>query len=207
MSLFKTIPIDHGLIGIWELSESLNELTSEFSSGELIDPQFVSYTNDKRKSEWLATRLLLKKILGSDFSILYQPSGKPILNHGKFGKISISHSRDFVAVIVHESKEIGIDIENCNRDFERIEKRFLSEDEMRFTSNNKYLKCLCWCAKEAIFKLVEEDGIEFREQIIVTPGTENDRQYSAKFISSGKRVNYQINSDFFSENCMVWVVE
>jgi Phosphopantetheinyl transferase len=207
MSLFKTIPIDKGLIGIWELSESLNDLLSKASSEELIDPQFVRYTNDKRKSEWLATRILLKEILGGNFSISYHPSGKPVLNHSKFGKISISHSRDFVAVIVHESKEVGIDIENCKRDFERIEKRFLAEEEMQFINSDKQLKCFYWCAKEAIFKLVKEDGIEFKEQIIVTPDTRNDNQYLAKFISPAQSVNYQINYDFFSENYLVWIVE
>lgn len=207
MPLYRTIPILQGLIGIWQLSETTTDLLPEFSEAELSDPLFAKYTHGKRQLEWLATRLLLKKMIGNEFTISYMPSGKPLLLHKLFREISITHSRDFVAIIVHESKKIGIDIENIARDFKRIEKRFLSAEELEFTGDNAELKCLFWCAKEAVFKLVDDEGIEFREQIIVNPVPENRNQFSAEFITACKRINYQIHYDFFAENCLVWIVE
>ncbi len=207
MPLYKTIPISQGLIGIWRLSETTADLLPEFSETEISDPLFAKYTHGKRQLEWLTTRLLLKKMIGNELTISYMPSGKPLLLHKLFREISITHSRDFVAIIVHESKKIGIDIENTARDFKRIEKRFLSAEELEFTGDNTELKCLFWCAKEAVFKLVDDDGIEFREQIIVGPLPENENQFSVEFITGGKRINYQIAYDFFAENCLVWIME
>jgi len=207
MPLFRTIPISQGLIGIWLLSETTNDLLPEFSEAELSDQLFTKYTHGKRQVEWLSTRLLLKTMLGNEFSISYLPSGKPLLEHKIFRKISITHSRDFVAIIVHESKNVGIDIENTTRDFKRIEKRFLSEEELNFTGENAELKCLFWCAKEAVFKLVDDEGIEFREQIIVSREPKNENQFSVEFITAAKRLNYQAHCVFFSKNCMVWIVE
>lgn len=207
MPLYKTIPISKGLIGIWQLSETANDLLPQFSEAELSDELFTKYTHGKRQVEWLATRLLLKTMIGDEFAISYLPSGKPLLLHKIFRKISITHSRDFVSAIVHESENVGIDIENTARDFKRIEKRFLSAEELKFTGENTELKCLFWCAKEAVFKLVDVEGIEFREQIIVSPESEDNKQFLVEFITGDKRVNYQINYDFFAENFLVWIVE
>jgi len=207
MPLYKTIPIEQGLIGVWQLSESENNLLTKFSEDELSDPLFTRYSHGKRKAEWLSARLLLREMIGNEFSITYLASGRPILNHGNFRKISITHSRNFVAVIVHKSKNIGIDIEDTTRDFKRIEKRFLSEEELRFLGEDNMLKCLYWCTKEAVFKLVEEEGIEFREQIIVSQKSENENQFQARFITPEKNTDYLVNFEYFSENCMVWVVE
>ncbi len=207
MPLYKTIAIAQGLIGIWQLSETTNDLLAQFSETELPDTPFTKYTHGKRQAEWLATRLLLKEMIGNEFSITYLPSGKPVLSHPVFSKISITHSRDFVGVIVHESKNIGIDIEDTTRDFKRIEKRFLSEEELKFSGDDAKLKCLYWCVKEAVFKLAEEEGIEFREQIRVTQKQEYQNQFQARFITPSKDIVYTINFEYFSENCMVWVVE
>lgn len=207
MPLFKTISISHGMVGIWQLSEPVVDLLREFTEEELSNPLFTRYTHDKRKMEWLASRLLLKQMIGHKFSITYLATGKPILNHAIFRSISITHSRDFVAIIVHESKLVGIDIEDTDRNFQRIEKRFLSDEELGFVSGNNQLKCLFWCAKEAVFKLVEDEGIEFREQIIVSSNPEQENQFSVKYQNKAKSINYQLNCDFFYGNCLVWVVE
>jgi len=207
MPLFRTISLSQGLIGVWQLLESVNDLLPEFLAEELSDPLFTKYTHNRRKVEWLATRLLLKEMIGPEFSISYLASGKPILNHDTFKTISITHSRDFVAIIIHQSKHVGIDIEDTNRDFRRIEKRFLSDRELDFVAGDDQLKCLFWCAKEAVFKLVEDEGIEFKEQIIVSPNREQENRFSAKFLNKGKNTDYQLNYDSFSGNCMVWVVE
>lgn len=206
MSLYKTISIGGGLIGICQLNESINNLLPEFSKDELSDPLFARYTHDKRKLEWLATRLLLKEMIGNKFSLSYLASGKPLLVHETFKKISITHSRNFVAVIVHESENVGIDIEDTTRNFQRVEQRFLSAEELGFVQENQLLKCLFWCAKEAIFKLVDEEGIEFREQIIVTADPENENQFLARYITTRKKVTYSLNYEFFAGNCLVWVV-
>ena len=62
MPLFKTIPVTDGLIGIWELTETSAALMTVFSPEEIADPDFRKYTYEKRKVEWLASRLMLSLI-------------------------------------------------------------------------------------------------------------------------------------------------
>jgi phosphopantetheinyl transferase len=205
MPLFKTIPISGGLIGIWKFTESTTDLLPAFTAEELADPTFLKYTHEKRKVEWLTTRALIRQLIDADFTISYQESGKPILKHTRYRHISISHSRDFAAVILHENLSVGIDIESATRDFIRVENRFLSDQERAKTNRDPQLQCLFWCAKEAIFKLVDNEGIDFKQQIQISANAEKTR-FSGKFLSGEKESDYQLYYDFFAGNCLVWVI-
>jgi len=208
MPLFKTIPIPKGLIGLWKFTETTADLLPHFSEDELADPTFRKYTHEKRKLEWLATRMLIRQLIGPDFTVSYLDSGKPILNHGQFKHISISHSGDFAAVILHEYLNVGIDVEETTRDFTRIEKRYLSDNELIQTDKNPKLKSLFWCAKEAIFKLVPEEGIDFRQQVEISLlNNEIENRFSAQFKSGNMVSVYQLHYHFFSSQCLAWVIE
>lgn len=205
MPLFKTIPTQGGLIGLWKFAETTAELLPYFSEKELLDSNFLKYTYEKRKVEWLVTRVLIRQLIGPDFTISYLNSGKPILTHDRFKHISISHSRNFAAIILHEHRNVGIDIEETTRDYNRIEKKYLSDTELIQTNKIPQLQCLYWCAKEAIFKLVDDEGVEFRQQIHII--RESETQFFAKFISSCNESIYILNHQFFSEHCLVWVID
>jgi phosphopantetheinyl transferase len=206
MPLFKTISFAGGLIGVWKLVEKSSDLLLCFSPEELADPSFQQYTHEKRKVEWLATRVLIKQLIGSEFAISYLESGKPILNHTRFKHLSISHSRWFVAVILHEHLNVGIDIEDMTRNYNPVEKKYLSEDELVQVAKKPLLQCLYWCAKEAIFKLVPEDGVEFRQQIhIFAFNPELEDHFSARFTTESKESIYQLHFQSFADHCWVWV--
>jgi 4'-phosphopantetheinyl transferase len=200
MPLLKTIPVPDGLIGVWQMTENAAGLIAAFSNEELCDPIFTKYANEKRQIEWLSTRLLIRQMIGANFTISYLPTGKPILEHSTFKKISISHSRSFAAVIVHQKKNVGIDIEETNRNFNRISQRYLSADEQKQTDKDASRLCLYWCAKEAIFKLVDDEGIDFSKQILV----KSDQ--NARYISEGRQTNFKLEHEFFEGNCLVWVI-
>jgi len=206
MPLFKTIIQPEGLIGVWKLSETLNELLPFFSNQELNDPAYLQYTHEKRKIEWLATRSLIKQLIGTDFSISYAESGKPILEHARYKNISISHSRYFAAVYIHEEYQVGLDIEDSTRNYNAIEKRYLSDEELLQTDKNPLMQCLYWCAKEAIFKLVPDHDIEFRNQIhISTFNPEIEDRFQVKFKSEKGDSNHELHFQIFEGHCLVWV--
>lgn len=206
MPLFKTITLSGGLIGVWKLSETSVDLLPNFYPEELADPSFQQYTHEKRKVEWLATRVLIKELIGSEFTISYLETGKPILNHPKYKHLSVSHSRDFAAVILHEHLNVGIDIEDVTRNYNPIEKRYLSEIELVQVAKNPMLQCLYWCAKEAIFKLVPEEGVEFRQQIHISPfNPELEDHFPARFTCGSKESIYPLHFQTFSDHCLVWV--
>jgi phosphopantetheinyl transferase len=146
-------------------------------------------------------------MIGNEAKISYLPSGKPLLEQSIYKNISITHSRDFVAIILSMNRKVGIDIEDTTRDFERIRQRYLSLDESQFTGNNQQLQCLFWCIKEAVFKLVGVEGVEFREQIRITPDEIEQNRFFTTFIDGDKRTTYPVNFEFFEESCLAWVVE
>ena len=88
-------------LGIWEISESINELNALTKSVKL-----DQIKSQKRKLEILAVRVLLEKMCGN-VKLDYNKYGAPILGNNK--NISISHSKQLVAIIVSEFKS-AIDI-------------------------------------------------------------------------------------------------
>jgi len=112
----------------------------------------------------------------------------------------------YINEFIHKKGEIGIDIESVNRDFGKVEKRYMSDQELRQTNGNQTLQCLYWCAKEAVFKLVKEDGIEFRQQIHIMPFNYlEESKFSVHFIAEKKDITFQLYFLTFSDQIMVWV--
>ncbi len=208
MPLFKTITLPDGLIGVWKLTETSDDLISNFSTEELEGTDFRKYSYEKRKVEWLAIRSLLKQMIGPYYILSYSETGKPILDHHQYKHISISHSRYFVVVFVHEKLNVGIDIEDITRNYNAVEKRYLSAEELIVVNKNTLLQCIYWCAKEAVFKMIPDDGVEFREQIHILPfNPEKENQFMAKYSNKSQEWTYPLQFQNFSEHCLVWVIE
>ena len=157
-----------GCFSVWKLTETEEELLSlrNFSTEEKMFLSNIS--NSKRRIEWLASRILLQEILGEDFQTEYLSNGKPILIHPKCF-LSISHSKDFVAVIVSQQKEVGIDIEKIRDNMETLKDKFLSPEELQTinTSDNLLLH-LYWGAKEAMYKIYSSFHPLFTEHLFLS---------------------------------------
>lgn len=205
MPLFKSITVPNGLLSVWRITETSGELLSFFSPEEIADPAFQKFTYEKRKTEWLAIRVLLKQMIGVAFEISYSESGKPILAHPDYHYISISHSRDFAAVYIHRHYSVGIDIESTTRNYALVKKKYLSETELKQVDESTWLQCIYWCAKEAVFKLVEEEGVDFRKQIEVIDFNPEQNTFVARFVSGTRETSYHLKYSTFNEHCMVWV--
>ena len=192
------------MLSVWQIAEPVDELLSLCNPHDQSDQVYQRFTFDKRKTEWLATRALLKQMIGPGFEISYTPSGKPLVHHPVYKHISISHSRDFVVVYIHRDHAVGIDVESMNRNYATITKKYLSESELGDVKENILHQCLYWCAKEAIFKLVEDEGIDFRKQIEVTAFDPLKTYMTAKYISEDEETVFRLHYDIFHEHCMVW---
>ncbi len=99
------------------------------------------------------------------------PSGKPMLV-GSDLHISISHTKEYWAIQSSETR-CGIDIELCSRRSEHIARKFTVESEVEICkevfSQNPTL--LIWCAKEALFKWLSEEAVDFREDLKILDAT------------------------------------
>jgi len=128
--------------------------------------QFSALSNEFRKVEFLGVRSLRSE-LAILSPILYSESRKPYLNEKQNLFISISHSKNYCA-LGSSSSEIGIDIEEMSPRIERISARFVHRDEEKFIGANRLLDLTkIWTMKEAMFKLNDRLGIEFKTELII----------------------------------------
>ena len=150
MGIIKNYTEDNCQIAIWDITESLEELTK---LGNGID--ISKFKSEKRKKEFLACKLLLNEI-SPNITITYNEFGVPELDNGQH--ISISHSKNLVAIIISKTK-VGLDIEQISEKPLRLSSKFISKDHHTPLSEEK--ATLIWCCKEAIFKWHQKGNIDF----------------------------------------------
>jgi 4'-phosphopantetheinyl transferase len=171
---------------VWKTEESTAEalLLAQLSKINLDGFQEISL--EKRKREWLFTRLLLQRIRPTE-QLLFRANGQPYLSTEY---LSISHGPDLAGIIV--SKEpVGIDIEVPTEQVVRICKRFSHPLELeRLPVDEEEKKRYCttlWSGKEAIFKCFGEQ-VHFAQDIVFEPFQKDDAVLIAKYTGiHGKR--------------------
>jgi 4'-phosphopantetheinyl transferase len=209
MPFVKKIEVTNGILGIWELTDSTESLISAFQFSENEETEFKKFKGEKRQKEYLSTRLLLQQLLNSKTEIAYQKSGRPQLKNSQ-QKISISHSAQFVAIFISNDLA-GIDVENVNRNIDRVTKRFLHEKELEWiekSENRQFSKILFWCAKEAVFKCSNQEGVRFDTQIFIPPFPIGKTDFfTGKLTAENGEENYNLWYFYFRNNIVVYCVE
>jgi phosphopantetheinyl transferase len=178
-----------------------------FSDSEKIEYQQIKF--DRRKKEFLSTRLLTKILVGRKAEIEYLPSRKPLLrNEPQY--ISISHSENLVAVFLSPKCRIGIDAERMDRNISQVAKRFLSINETEDIErlNDQQLgKILYWCGKESIFKCTLQSKILFNQHISIAPFLLNEEgTFLGSLHSNSDSENFKLNYFRYKNNIVVYCV-
>jgi len=149
MPFVKKIEVENGILGIWELTESVDSLIADYNFSENEETEFKRFILKKRQSEYLATRLLLKQLLNKKSEIIYLKSGKPQIKNSSLN-ISISHSAELVVIFISDNL-VGIDVENINRNIQPVAKRFLHINELEWiekSENRQNLMILHWVQRK-----------------------------------------------------------
>jgi len=166
MALFFSEKINNvGEVYVWKVTESEDDLFSLRVLSKAEQSYFQRFKNPQKRLHWLAYRVLLGEILGSDFEINYLEDGKPMLVYPqKF--LSVSHSKDFVAVFLSETHAVGVDIEKISDRIQKIVPKFLSEPEQKNCNlSDSFLLHFYWGAKESVYKMFNQHRLLFAEQI------------------------------------------
>ncbi len=209
MPLVKKIITEAGILGIWELLETVYELMHIFDFSENEKQEFVQIKNERRKAEYLSTRLLAQILLEKKVEIEYLPSRKPELkNESTF--ISISHSENLVAVLIAEKHHVGIDAERIDRNINQVANRFLSADEadhIQHLKDSQVGKILYWCAKESIFKCTPHEGVQFNTQISIEPFQPKSEGFFVGSLKTEDCIeNYRLWYFHYKNNMVVYCV-
>ena len=168
MPFYKTVILNDGILSLWELPDSNQEFLEEFP--QLNDDRFRMIISQRRQKEWLATRTLLLYSGCQPNQLSYLPTGKPIIAHPEYKFISISHSAQLAGILLTRTVPTGLDIESKNRNFSRVEKKYLSEEERLLAVTQPEGHAVFWCIKEAVYKLLDHQGIIFDSQIKISTG-------------------------------------
>jgi len=149
---------------VWDLTESIDELSKQLTSFN--ETEFDKIVSEKRKREFLGVQVAMKELLGKEVQISHDVDGKPFLSDASY-QISISHSKNWIAVMAHPTCSIGIDVECPNDKIQKIYTRFLSNVEQKDLSNGKNINqlLLAWSVKEALYKIIGKEAVDFANQL------------------------------------------
>jgi len=201
---------DRTVIAVWHITETEEKLR-ELSSTPNDEMEEISFIrSESLRKQRLAVRALLNELFGEKVYLSHHDNGKPYLENS-VTNISITHTENYVAVILDDNNDVGIDIESLDRDFSAVEKKALTEDEIDDLDDEKKNEQLAiyWCAKEAIFKRISQYNVDFSEQIEVDKfRPKGEGELEATFIhKDGYEEEFELEYITFDRHVLVWVVD
>ena len=211
MALYLIQDLDddyHSKLGVWKITESEEELR-RLSSVPADELEEISYiTSESLRKQKFAVRALLDIMFGEKVYLSHHDNGKPYIENSATN-ISITHTDKYVAVILNDTEEVGIDCESLDRDFSAVEKKALSEEEIESLDEDKRNEQLAiyWCAKEAIYKKMSQYNVDFAEQIEIDDfRMRGEGELEATFIQKdGFEEELRLQYMTFDRHILVWV--
>jgi phosphopantetheinyl transferase len=210
MPLYKTINFSSTTqILVWKITESLEQLCQEVELNLANTIRFNGMKSELHQRAFLSVRKLLQEKGYTDFDLEYDEFGKPHLKDGKY--ISISHSHQFSTIIISDQK-VGIDIELQREKIIKIADKFVDNQELQRLkgfSNQDYIKKLTvkWGAKEAIFKIRNEKGISFKDNIQVNSFEIEDQKTIATLEMENMKQQFLIYFEEIEDFTLVYAFE
>ncbi len=190
-------------LGIWKIEE-----TEEFFKGNV--PQHRDVTHPHKRLQHLAGRFLLQFLYPAFPYELVQiaDTRKPFLPDEQY-HFSISHCGDYAAAIVSRNSRVGVDIEIPSEKIERVKEKFLSDRERTALINRhlyedrKHLTTL-WSCKEAVFKWFGDGGVDFSEEIQLSPEKANDDSIPCLFTKTNTELRICYHA--FDQLVLAWTM-
>lgn len=155
------------------------------------------FQNERRRSEHLAWRRVVRRELGRGISISYNEVGAPEVDTPNT-HISVAHGAGCVAVAISDQR-VGIDIESRERDFARASSRYMSEHEAQL-STKEWWPAAVWTAKEALYKLFGRRGVELRDDLKIVAYNADSKQITAQLPDNIMTI---VDIELYDENIIV----
>lgn len=204
--LEKITRLDDGtILGFWQITETKEALLDELIDSEELLPQLNKFKNNKREMEFLSVRLLLQNIFSDRVVVAYNEAGKPFLPNMKYN-LSITHTGDYVGVILHPACSVGIDVERFRDKILRVKDRFLTDFEQAFVETKMQLQqmTIMWCVKEALYKMLGDSSIDLKNEVQIQPFVPYiEGVAEAEYNDKIYEVKYQLDHT----KCIAWCVD
>ena len=202
MPLLFTQTLDGTVLGVWSKQETAEQLLQMIDLCDSDKAVYEQIGNDRRRTEWLASRVLLKVLLNRNATIGHDADGKPYLvDSDDF--ISISHSKNMVAVMLAKSN-LGIDIEQISPRTTKVRHKFLTGNELDWCKTD-IEHTLVWTVKESAYKLIGS-GLEHTEvEIEQNPGFAQTADYNV-VIRKNTAVRKKCHSQLIDDNILSYII-
>jgi 4'-phosphopantetheinyl transferase len=202
--LLKEFVEDDCLLGIWDITESYEELLTKLNLGQEEEKILISFGNDLRKIEWLSVRVLLREMAGQELSIIYNGNRKPFIEGNSY-HISISHSNQLSSILLSKNHKVGIDLEYMSHRISKISHRFINDKEQVTPDEElkRYHLYIHWCAKEALYKICDKQDVNFRTNITIEPFNPERKGALKGLVNNRYRKEYFILNYFTIDNYVI----
>ena len=207
MPLYKVISLfENTKLYLWKITEDFNALYKEVKLNATSLSRLENMKSESHQKGFMAVRMLLQHINHSDFDLYYDDKGKPHLNGEKY--ISISHSNGFSAILISD-ESIGLDIEQLKEKTLKIAYRFMNISHLENLSIEDKVKkaTVIWGIKESIFKIKNETGISFPNDIFEEDFSWEDKKATATLKFNKKEEKFQILFDAIEDYIFVCAFE
>lgn len=195
-------------VGVWQIAEPLEFFIDHVVLTEQEKEFYNKFQINLRRKHWLSYRFLLKYLLKKDVSVIYDVNGKPFLNDShKY--ISVSHSGEYAAVIVHPSIPVGIDIEKITPRIEKVFDKFMNEKEIQEIDPMHRLEYLYvhWCAKEALYKMHGKGNLDFIRDIFIESFPYSDSGIIQSYlITEGQHIPCKLHYEKLDDYMLAYTV-
>ena len=203
MPLLKTIALnDYTQLFVWKITETFDELFQSVALKDVSLARLDSMKSESHQRGFLAVRRLLMEAGYSDFDLYYDEFGKPHLGNGKH--ISISHSHDF-SVIVLSDVNVGADLEILKEKTLKLAPRYMDVSHLNNLSKSDELikATVVWGIKESVFKIKNEIGISFKDNIFEDDFNLEDKKCGVSLQFNDKTERFNIVFEFIENYVFV----
>ena len=192
-------------VGVWEIDETEEWFIERLwlCREELLE---LEQLKSRKRLEWLADRYVLHHLIGEKdrFPCIKNELGKPFLQGSDF-QISLSNSADKAAAMFGNAP-LGLDIQYITQKIERIERKFMREEESDCLDSAFRLEHLhvFWGAKEALYKAYGKRELDFKKHILIEPFDFNLKNGKTKGVVL--KDNYTAKYDIFYEKKDTYII-
>ena len=191
---------------VWEIEDegqmyrdALNLSSSELGLLEKMKPF--------RQKEWLAKRYVLKQIFDHEVEIVKDKYGKPfIAGHDQY--LSISHSHNRLAVILHTSK-VGVDIQDRQQKIVRIAPKFILQEQIDRMDKASQVEQMhfFWGAKESMYKAYGKKQIDFKKHLLLDDIDLSMSTMQGRLLKDDINIEYTIHYEILDNYFLVYAIE
>jgi 4'-phosphopantetheinyl transferase len=205
MTMIYQHSLSDGVVALMEIDRLDDFYLSHLDLTDGDNRELGLIQHSKRRLQWLASRYLLKTTSNQNRTLYLQKSelGKPsFTNHN--AHFSISHSREYVALIYSESQKVAIDIEVIQPKIQAIRSKFIHPNDYEQGEDILNLTII-WSAKETIYKYFDTRAIySFKKHIAII--ARNGNSLKAEVEINNEFIQFELSYKIFEKIVMVWIV-